>query len=227
MERIDEKELKKLYQKNYRGDPEARNRLVSINLPLVYALARRFPADRTEFDDIVQEGCIGLIKALHKYDPWKGTKFSTYAVPYILGEIRAFLRHNGHLLKVSRSDYEHYRQLLRNIKEMEQKLGRSPRVEEIAESSGLSKEEIVSLLELQHAVLSTPENAAGSFSEQADTPFLLKQSINSLPPRERQIVILRYFLAKSQQEAARVLNISQAHVSRLERALLKKLKEQL
>ena len=85
-----EKELRELYLKNKEGDPDARKKVVNYHLPLCHALCRRYPLDLIEYDDIFQEGCLGLLKALHNYNPDRETKFSTYAVPFILGEIRSF-----------------------------------------------------------------------------------------------------------------------------------------
>ncbi len=221
-----EEQLRELYLKNKKDDPEAREKVVNYHLPLVHALCRRYPLDIIEYDDIFQEGCLGLLKALKDYDPDRGTKFSTYAVPFILGEIKSFLRRNGHLLKVSRSYHNHYLQLLQNRDDLQQKLKRRPRLEELAGKMGLSKEEIVWLMELQHPVraLSEEDSVPGDTDNFLDRIFL-KEKLNSLPPRERQIVFLRYFLEKSQEEVAKILGISQSHVSRLERQVIRELRE--
>jgi len=230
-----EKELNLLYQKNKEGDLEARGKLVNFNLPLVHAICRRYPADITDYDDIFQEGCIGLLKSLNYYDPDRGAKFSTYAVPYILGEIKSFLRRNGHLLKVSRSYNEKYYQMIKSRDALQQELKRHPRLEEIAERLKLPKEEITWLMELQHPVLSLNEDDKSRTLESGenncfDTEFIfnkiiLQEKLNSLSPRERQVIVLRFFMEKSQDEVAKVLGISQSHVSRLERQVLKGLKE--
>lgn len=221
-----EEQLRELYLKNKQGDPEAREKVVNYHLPLVHALCRRYPLDIIEYDDIFQEGCLGLLKALNNYDPDRETKFSTYAVPFILGEIKSFLRRNGHLFKVSRSYHNHYLQLLQNRDELQQKLKHRPRLEELAEKMGLPKEEIVWLMELQHPVM--PLQEEGSVPGDTDSFFdriFLKEKLNLLPPRERQIIVLRYFMEKSQEEVAKMLGISQSHVSRLERQVIRQLKE--
>ena len=117
-------------------------------------MVKRVSREREDFDDLFQEGCLGLLKALQKFDPERGTAFSTYAAFFILGEIRSYLRKNGHLTKVSRSYYEHYIQLLKTQNNMEQELKRAPRLEELAERMGLVKEEIVWLMELQYPPVS-------------------------------------------------------------------------
>jgi RNA polymerase sporulation-specific sigma factor len=230
-----QQELDELYQKNKEGDLEARGKIVSFNLPLVHAICRRYPGDITEYDDIFQEGCIGLLKSLNYYDPERGTKFSTYAVPYILGEIKSFLRRNGHLLKVSRSYHDQYYQMIKSRDALQQELKRHPRLEEIAERLKLSKEEITWLMELQYPVLSLNENNTGvdlEIEEQNSLntemifdKMILREKLNSLSTRERQVIVLRFFMEKSQDEVAQILGISQSHVSRLERQVLKSLKE--
>ncbi len=221
-----EEQLQELYLKNKKGDPEAREKIVNFHLPLVHALCKRYPLDTIEYEDIFQEGCLGLLKALKNFDPYRETKFSTYAVPFILGEIKSFLRRNGHLLKVSRTYHNHYHQLLQSRDDLQQKLKRRPRLEELAGKMGLSKEEIAWLMELQHPVM--PLSEEGSVTGDTDSFFdriFLKEKLSSLPPRERQIIVLRYFLEKSQEEVAKILGISQSHVSRLERKVIRQLRE--
>jgi RNA polymerase sporulation-specific sigma factor len=236
MPELTEKELRELYLKNKQGDPEAREKAVNYNLPLVHAICKRFyPLEIVDYDDLFQEGCIGLLKALTKYDPEKGTKFSTYAVPFILGEIRSCLRRNGHLLKVSRSYYEHYCRLLKSKEELVQELKRQPRLEELAEKTGLSGEEVVWLMELQNPVGLLQEKGSNETCSEEENNIIntekffdnliVREKINSLPSRERQIIVLRYVLEKSQEEVARILGLSQSHVSRLERQAIKFLKD--
>ncbi|NMB35560.1 MAG: sigma-70 family RNA polymerase sigma factor [Firmicutes bacterium] len=236
MPHLSEEELLKLYIRNKQGDDRAREKLASYNLPLVHSICRRYPPETVEYDDIFQEGCIGLLQALKKYDPSRGTKFSTYAVPFILGMIRSYLRQNGHLLKVPRSYYAHFRRLLKERDDLEQVLKRRPRLEEIAQKTGLTKEEIIWLLDLQYPVLPLKEadksealtaGVKNQFMEQ-DMIFnklFLQEKLNVLPPRERQVIVLRFFLEKSQAEVARILDLSQKHISRLEKKALGILKE--
>lgn len=230
-----ENELEELYSKNKEGDSQAREKLISINLPLVHALCRRYPAQTIEYEDIFQEGCIGLLKALQKYDPEKGAKFSTYAVPFILGHIKACLRQNGHLLKVSRSHYARFYQLLQERDNLEQELQRKPHLEEIAGKTGLPKEEIVWLMELQQPTVPLTDEISGTLIsgtknqdfnlEKAFNNLVLQEKLQTLPPREKQIIILRYFLEKSQEETAQILGLSQRHISRLEKKAMGILKK--
>lgn len=224
-----------LFRKNKNGDLGARNELFSLNLPLVYSMIKRFSREREDFDDLFQEGCLGLLKALQRFDPEKGTAFSTYAAYFILGEVRSYLRENGHLTKVSRSYHEHYTQLLKTQNKMEQELKRSPRLEELAERMGLEREEIVWLMELKHPPLALDGESAGQgypelgkdrilTTKDIDSTLFIKEQLTSLSNRERQIIVFRYILGKTQAEVAQILQLSQSHVSRLEREVLAKLK---
>ncbi|NMB41558.1 MAG: sigma-70 family RNA polymerase sigma factor [Firmicutes bacterium] len=236
MSGLTDKELQEIYIKNTQGDPRAREKAVSYNLPLVHAICKRYYYLKiVDYDDLFQEGCIGLLKALGKYNPGKGIKFSTYAVPYILGEIRSCLRRNGHLLKISRSYYEQYRRLLKDKEELVHKFKRQPRLEELVEKTGLSGEEITLLMELQSPVMSLQEKIpTPTFSRKGNSivetdsfldKLMIQEKLNRLPPRKKRIIILRYIKEKSQQEVAAILGLSQSYVSRLERQALKILKE--
>ncbi|MGI6309054.1 MAG: sigma-70 family RNA polymerase sigma factor [Dethiobacteria bacterium] len=235
MPHLSDKELEELYFKNKQGDLQAREKLVSFNLPLVHALCRRYPRETVDYEDIFQEGCIGLLKALQKYDPEKGTKFSTYAVPFILGDIKAYLRQNGHLLKVSRSYYARFYQLLKERDSLEQDLQRKPHLEEISRKMGLPKEEIIWLMELQYPTVPLTEESSGTFIsgakgqnidlEKIFNNIILQEKLSTLPQREKQVIILRYFLEKSQEEVAQILGLSQRHISRLERLAMGILKK--
>lgn len=224
-----------MFHKNKKGDLEARDELFSQNLPLVYSMVKKVYRGREDFDDLFQEGCLGLLKALQGFDPDRGTTFSTYAAFFILGEIRSYLRENGLLVKVSRSHYDHFTQLLKTQNKMEQELGRSPRLEELAGRMGLEREEIVWLMELQHPPVSLdggPDgaNQPGLESDRVlttndiDSALFLKEQLANLSHRERQVIVLRHILGKTQAEVAETLHLSQSYVSRLERGVLAKLK---
>ena len=183
------------------------------------------PLDIIEYDDIFQEGCLGLLKALNNYDPDRETKFSTYAVPFILGEIKSFLRRNGHLLKVSRTYHNHYHQLLQSRDDLQQKLNRRPRLEELAGKMGLSKEEIAWLMELQHPVM--PLSEEGSVTGDTDS-FLIgfsKGKVKFASSARKADYCLEVFSGEEQEEVAKILGISQSHVSRLERKVIRQLRE--
>lgn len=220
------------------GNQEAKQQLVLHNLPLVKHVASRYNRQDIDADDLFQEGCIGLLKAVENFDPDRGTKFATYAVPYILGEIRSYLRRSGNMLKVSRSFYEHCRQLHGKIEQLEQKLARNPHLGELVKELEIPKEEIIWLLEFKSPVVPLDEKGfsigTGDFTavgEVATETHLQKLSlaekIKSLPPRERQIIVLRYIMEKTQEETAAILGISQTHVSRMERKMLQQIKDDI
>lgn len=220
------------------GNHEAKHQLVVQNLPLVRYVASRYNRQLNDTDDLFQEGCIGLLKAVENFDPDRGTKFAAYAVPYILGEIRSYLRRSGNMLKVSRSFYEHRRQLHGKIEELEQRLTRKPHLGELVKELQIPREEIIWLLELQSPVIPLDENGfslgAGDFAAVEDFAteahllrLSLAEKIKSLPPRERQIIVLRYIMEKTQEETAAILGLSQAHISRIERKLLLQIKDDI
>lgn len=225
-----------LFQRFKRGDREAREKLVLENLPLVKHVAARFSMDLSQADDLFQEGCIGLLKALENFDPERGTKFSTYAVPFILGEMRAFLRRSGHLMKVSRSYHEHCRILHKTVEELEQKMGRKPRLEELVKALEIPKEEIVWLMDLNRPPVALDDDEGFAITEMTgENDFasdahlqgmMLMERVKNLPQRERQIMVLRYFMEKTQEETASLMGLSQAHVSRIERKILQQMKEE-
>lgn len=229
-----------LIQKVQNGDEEAKALLISSNLGLVRSVIGKFSNIGYERDDLFQLGSIGLIKAIYKFDPSYNVKFSTYAVPMILGEIKRYLRDDG-MVKVSRS----LKQLAIKVKMqgemLSKKLGRDPTIEELAEAIGVEKEDVVMAIEsnfsveylqgvimkkraLQYA-LSTKYLKKGEAEEDKVVDnILLKEVLGKLDKRERQIIMLRYFEDKTQSEIGELLNISQVQVSRIEKKVLHKLK---
>ncbi|HOJ09654.1 MAG TPA: RNA polymerase sporulation sigma factor SigF [Clostridiales bacterium] len=230
-------------EKAKEGDKYAQSLLIEKNMGLVWNIVKRFQNRGYEAEDLFQIGCIGLMKAIKKFDSSYGVKFSTYAVPMIIGEIKRFLRDDG-LIKVSRSLKETSSKV-RIIKEtMIKELGREPTVNEIAESLDISPEEIVMALEATY----TPEYLYSNVAEGDSSPILLidrldaesslpetdlidritlRQVLNTLNPREKQIIVLRYFKEKTQTQIAKMLGISQVQVSRLEKKILKELKNKI
>ena len=220
-----------LIQKVQNGDEEAKALLISSNLGLVRSVIGKFSNIGYERDDLFQLGSIGLIKAIYKFDPSYNVKFSTYAVPMILGEIKRYLRDDG-MVKVSRS----LKQLAIKVKMqgemLSKKLGRDPTIE---------KEDVVMAIESNFSV----EYLQGVIHEEEGSPIclidkisqkgeaeedkvvdniLLKEVLGKLDKRERQIIMLRYFEDKTQSEIGELLNISQVQVSRIEKKVLHKLK---
>ena len=220
------------------GDREAAEKLVTANSGLIWSVARRFFGRGVDSDDLYQLGCVGFLKAIAGYDESYGTQFSTYAVPKISGEIRRFLRDDG-AVKVSRGIKERAALIRSARQSLEQKLGREPALSELAAETGLTPEDI--------AVAETATGPAESLQREAgDDGFTLEQiigddsetervlervslreAIDQLPERERQVIALRYFHDMTQDAASRVLGVSQVQVSRLERRAIATLREWL
>lgn len=224
------------------GEAEARRRMVEDNLALVTALVRRMGPAPDEYDDCLQVGCIGLLKAVDGFDPGFGVRFSTYAVPVILGELRQFAR-GRHPMKQGRTLQDKARAAARARDELSQQFGREPTVSEVARKLGVDPEDVVLALEAGRPVasLEAPVGsektdavalgdmlaAASPVPGEAETVnmLLLRQALDRLAPWERRLIGLRYFADKSQTEVARLLGVSQAHVSRTERRILTRFRE--
>ncbi len=222
------------------GDKEARDRIVTENVGLVWSIVRRFLGRGHEAEDLFQIGSIGLMKAIDKFDLSYEVKFSTYAVPMITGEIKRFLRDDG-MIKVSRSLKETANKIRMVREELEARNGREPTIEEISSVLELAKEEVVLALEsgaevesLYKTIYQGDGNAIFLIDklEQSDDEsntminhMALKEVMNSLSDKEKSIITLRYFKEKTQTEIANELGISQVQVSRLERKILKTMRE--
>lgn len=237
---LSDEEVKRLIYNSQQGDGQARERLVNCNIRLVWSVVQRFLNRGYEADDLFQIGCIGLLKAVDKFDLSYDVKFSTYAVPMIIGEIQRFLRDDG-TLKVSRSLKEMANKVRRAKDDLSKKIGRIPTVAEIADELGVTPEEVVFAQEANRAPSSIHETV---FENDGDPITLmdqisdndegkwfdkiaLKEAINKLTERERLIVYLRYFKDQTQSEVAERLSISQVQVSRLEKKILKMIKDQI
>ena len=216
------------------GDREAGEALIQANSGLVWSVARRFFGRGVDPDDLYQLGCLGFLKAVAGFDLSYGTQFSTYAVPKIAGEIRRFLRDNN-ALRVSRSLRDTAYRAMQSREELEKQLGREPTVDEIAQKTGLSRREVSAALEsvVEPLSLEEPVYADGGDAvyviDQVRDPdgedswisgLQFRQTVASLTPREKRIMELRYLKGKTQMEVAREIGISQAQVSRLEKAAL-------
>ena len=232
-------EIKELLKKAKAGDTLARDKLVNCNLKLVFNLVKRFQNRGYELEDLFQIGCIGLMKAIDKFDLNYDVKFSTYAVPMIVGEIRRFLR-DDNPVKVSRSVKELAYKIQQVREILTARLGREPSVGEIAAELSLNREEVVNALEAAQAPTSIYETLHQDDGdpiylldqlkgeEDGDLPWLESISINEilqkLPERDRLIIIWRFFEDKTQSVIAAKLGLSQVQVSRLERQALIKIK---
>lgn len=218
-------------------DKEERNKLVSENLGLVYACANKFRGRGVEFDDLVQSGCIGLVKAAEGFDESKGFMFSTYAVPAIIGEIKRIFRDGG-AIKVSRNDKEKARNLLKLRESLTSELGREPTVSELAEKAGFGFYETSQLLCASLPVFSltvddeSGENSeidltTGDTTEEMGDSIALKAAVENLPERDKKIVEFRYFSGLTQSVTAEKLGMTQVQVSRREKVILQELRKKL
>lgn len=229
-----------LLEKAQAGDMTAQNTLVERNIALIKSIVKKFLNRGYEYEDLFQIGSLGIIKAIKNYNNQYNVKFSTYAVPMIIGEIKRFLRDDG-MVKVSRSLKEIVNKVYAIKEILKKKLNRDPSIKEISEVLGLSPEEIIFAMESTRL----PASIYDVVYEDDDSPILLidkiaentgdenhtierlfiKQLLMQLAPRERQLIILRYFKDKTQSETAKILGVSQVQVSRLESKILKKMKE--
>lgn len=218
------------------GDREAGEILITENTGLIWSIARRYTGRGTELEDLYQLGCLGFLKAVEGFDCSYGTQFSTYAVPKISGEIRRFLRDDG-AVKVSRSIKEQAAQIRMARNNLIQALGREPTVQEISQQTGLSPEEIA-LAENATAATESIQKETGEegFSlehiltdteseEKMVERIALLQALERLPEREGMVIRLRFFHCLTQQRVAKVLDVSQVQVSRIEKKALNHLRE--
>lgn len=239
---LDETEKRELFERIKQGDEEAKERYIEGNLRLVLSVMKRFGTSNENPDDLFQIGCVGLIKAINNFNPELDVKFSTYAVPMIIGEIRRYMRDNNSI-RVSRS--------LRDVaykaiyaKEMYIKTNmREPSVQEIADEIGISKEDIVyamdaiqSPMSLQEPVYNDSGDALYVMDQVSDKKnreetwvehLALQAAMRLLSERERYIITLRFFEGKTQMEVAEEIQISQAQVSRLEKNALRTMRKYL
>lgn len=218
------------------GDNSALEQLLEENTGLIWAVTRRFMGRGTEMDDLYQLGCLGFLKAVEGFDPNYGTQFSTYAVPKISGEIRRFLRDDG-AVKVSRSLKEQATAIRTVRGQLTLALGREPTIAEISRQTGFSPEEIA-LAETAVAATESIQKECGEegFSlenilsdtdseEKMVEKIALRQAIDALAEREAMVIRLRYYHGLTQQRIARVLNVSQVQVSRIEKKAIAQLRQ--
>jgi len=229
-------QVKEYILKSQQGDKKARDILVERNIRLVWSVVQRFMNRGYEQEDLFQIGSIGLIKSIDKFDLSYDVRFSTYAVPMIIGEIQRFIRDDGSI-KVSRSLKETANKIRRKRDELTKKLGRSATIIEIANALEVSPEEAVHALEASKAPHSIHETVFESDGDSItlldqiadeDTNWFdkitLEEAIRDLSERERLIVYLRYYKDQTQSKVAERLGISQVQVSRLEKKILEEMK---
>lgn len=226
-------ELIRLAQK---GDRGACEQLINENSGLIWSVARRFIGRGTETDDLYQLGCLGFLKAVEGFDLEFGTQFSTYAVPKISGEIRRFLRDDG-TLKVSRSLKEQAASIRSVRNKLTTLLGREPTIQELSDQTGFSPEEIA-MAETATAATESIHQETGEdgfclenvltdteSEEQMVEKIALRQAVEKLPEREKLVIQLRYYHSLTQQRVAKVMDVSQVQVSRIEKKALEKIRE--
>ncbi|MBE3594666.1 MAG: RNA polymerase sporulation sigma factor SigF [Candidatus Carbobacillus altaicus] len=237
MDLTDEK-TRELIHRAQQGETSARDELVHANLKLVWSIVQRFLNRGYEADDLFQIGSIGLMKAIDKFDLEYDVKFSTYAVPMIIGEIQRFLRDDG-TIKISRSLKETGHKLRREREHLAKQFGREPTLQELAEAMQISVDEVIMAQEAIRPVQSIHETVyendgdpitlLDQIADEADETWLdhvnLRDVIERLNERERLIVYLRYYKDQTQSEVAERLGISQVQVSRLEKKILSTLKK--
>lgn len=231
-----------LIQKSHEGDEEAKAQLVEENTGLVWCIVKRFLNRGVEAEDLFQVGSIGLLKAIDKFDLSYDVKFSTYAVPMISGEIKRFLRDDG-MIKVSRSLKELAYKAYLCQEKLQEQWGRDPTVSEIAKHLGVAKEELTQALDANGDIESLykpiyqkegqeirlmdklPDKEAGE--EKLLNHMLLGQLLTYLNKEERRLIYLRYFANQTQTQVGDVLGISQVQVSRMEKKILKNLRDKI
>ncbi len=222
------------------GDESATEELIQRNYALATSIAKRFCGRGVDYEDLIQLALIGMLKAIRTFDTERGTAFSTYAVPLIMGEIRKFLRDDG-MIKVNRQSRRNGAILMRAREEFMETEGREPRIEELREITGLEEDEIVCALESCRPIASlsdrigddpalTIENTVEDTECSIDRVFdriALTDALERLPENWRKIIILRYFKDYSQQQTANILGLSQVKVSREEKKIIAELRRNI
>lgn len=231
-----------LLRRAHEGDKAARDTLVEENLGLVWSIVRRFTGRGVEAEDLFQIGSIGLLKAIDKFDPGYEVQFSTYAVPMITGEIKRFLRDDG-MIKVSRSLKEIAYQVRQAGEAFAMKYNREATIDELSRETKIARDEIVVALEANKDVESIYQPSYQSDDSQvllvdklpgeeneSDTVInhvMLEELMDTLSGDERELITMRYFHGKTQQEIAKKLSISQVQVSRMEKKILLRMRKQI
>lgn len=239
---LTDKEKRELLERSHNGDKAARDELITGNLRLVLSIVQRFSSRGEDPDDLFQVGCVGLIKSIDNFDLGQDVKFSTYAVPMIIGEIRRFLRDNS-LVRVSRSTRDLAYRALTAREELSHTLDREPTADDIARKLGEPRSEVVAALDaivdpvsLYEPVWSDSGDSIYVMDQISDTEntdeswtedLALKEAMKRLSPREKRIIELRFFRGRTQTEIAGEIGISQAQVSRIEKGALERIRKDL
>lgn len=231
-------ETLRLIAKAQGGDVKAKETLIEENSPLIKSIIKRYKNSQVEYDDLYQLGCVGFLKAINNFDPSFGTRFSTYAVPMIAGEVKRFLRDDGQI-KVSRSLKSLNLKINRFVEEFAKTNNKRPNIKQIATEFCMEESEIVFAMDSAKALISLDakqdqnvnnsrsimESLVGEDkSERMLDLFILKDCLKNLEPRDKKIIMLRYFRDKTQSQIATELGVSQVQVSRLESKILERMK---
>lgn len=235
---IPKKEIYGIIERAQKGDEDARARLITENTGLVKMVAMKFISEDCELEDLTQIGYIGLLRAVEKFNPEYDVMFSTYAVPMILGEIKRYFRDHGKI-KVSRALKADLYTLRQTQTSFEIRNGRMPRISEIAEGMGVTRERVLELMEAEKnlrditSLDQNPEaygNTDGRIGYAGDVQvdrILLKDEIAALEEKERLVILLRYYRDMTQQQIADRLGVSQVQISRIEKKALRKIREKM
>ena len=240
---LTEDEKKDLWKRIKAGDSQARETYIKGNLRLVLSVLKRFSNHSENMDDLFQIGCIGLMKSVDNFDPSMEVKFSTYAVPMIVGEIRRYLRDTGSSIRISRSLRDTAYKASGARENLSRKNCSEPTLEEISKESGIEMEDIVYALDAMQSPLSLYDPV---YNDGGDTLYVMDQisdkknreenwvehlslndALSTLEPREQSIIRLRFFEGKTQMEVVEEIHISQAQVSRLEKNALRAMEKYL
>lgn len=221
------------------GDDLAKEKLITVNSPLIKSVIKRYLNKGIEYDDLFQLGALGFVKAIKNYDSSFNVKFTTYAVPMIAGEIKRFLRDDG-TVKVSRSIKHQSIQVKNFIVEYNQRHGTNPTLDQISQKFNMDKSDIVFAMEANTNPLSLNDKfeddnsctlmdkISDDFSpEKYIDKLAIRELIENLSAREKQVIIMRYYMDKTQSEIAKALGVSQVQVSRIENKVLKEMKENI
>lgn len=236
------KELEELMLKVKAGDEQAKQDFIFANMRLVLSIVQRFGPRKESPDDLFQVGCVGLIKAINNFDTSLNVRFSTYAVPMIIGEIRRFLRDNSSV-RVSRSIRDTAYKILKSREKLSKNSLEEPTIEEIAQDLGIKYKDVVYALDaisepcsMFDPVYSDGQETVRVMDQIGDSKnnqdewiedFALKDALKKLNKREKQILMLRYYLGKTQMEVSQQVGISQAQVSRLEKNAIESMRKNL
>lgn len=221
------------------GDELAKEKLITVNSPLIKSVIKRYLNKGIEYDDLYQLGALGFVKAIKNYDSAYNVKFTTYAVPMIAGEIKRFLRDDG-TVKVSRSIKHLSIQIKNFIVEYNQEHNKNPTLDEISKKFNMDKTDIVFAMEANTTPLSLNDKfedeesctlmdkiSDGFTVEKYIDKLTIRELIENLSAREKQVIIMRYYMDKTQSEIAKALGVSQVQVSRIENKVLKEMKENI